>query len=231
MAAAANRDVSITATRLRRISVGRQLTVSRLMEASEHRLYGAAHSHQPLEELVASRILDNPQDFRRWESEHVTLMGRVAEERRDAARAHALLIGALSLIHRKALFEYLREEGIRGDARHQLFRHLFGERDYARSVVQEHGNYLRSAASFLCSRYLGRRVLLHPLFADPLARYELLYADYFRVYCDLAIAEARAEAAAALQPLAVQLKQQVGFYRGAILRLAESKHVAVAIPH
>lgn len=228
---AANSDVSVTSTRLSRTHVGRKITLTRLMEASEHRLYGAAHSSLPLEELIATRILDNPQDFRRWESEHATLMGRVADERRDTARATALLTGVLALIHRKALFEYLRDEEIRGETRHLLFRQLFGERDYARTVVLEHGNYLRSAGSFLCSRYVGRKLLLHPLFAQPLARYELLYSDYFRVYCDLSVAEMRCQPAAALRPLALQLKQQVGFYRGAIMRLVQTNGAAPKVSH
>lgn len=218
-----SRDLAIVRMRLQRASARKPITLTRLMDESERRLYGAAHSSRPVEEMIANRILDNPRDFGRWESEHVALMERVVAERRDAARAKALLAGALCLIHRKALFEYLRDAEIRGEARHLLFRQLFGERDYARTVVLEHGNYLRSAASFLCSRYLGRRLLVQPLFAEPLARYELLYADYFRVYCDLALAEGRDDAMAALRPLAVQLKQQVGFYRGTILRLVQSQ--------
>jgi hypothetical protein len=228
---ATHRDVSITSTHLMRTRVRSAITLTRLMEASERRLYGAAYSCQPLEELVATRILDNAQDFRRWEAEHATLMGRVAEERRDAAQTSVLLAGALALIHRKALFEYLRDEEIRGEGRRLLFRQLFGERDYTRRVVMEHGNYLRSAASFLCSQYVGQRLLSQPIFAEPLARYELLYADYFRVYCNLALAEVRAEPTASLRPLALELKQHVGFYRGVIMRLAQEKRPSLPAAH
>src|SRR5690242_2844122 len=84
----------------------RRLSHDRLMEESQLRLANAVVSGQPLEERVATRILDNARDYHRWEAEHATLMRRIAAERLHNVQKAQLLTTALSLIHRKALFEY-----------------------------------------------------------------------------------------------------------------------------
>lgn len=193
------------------------------MEESERRLASAAHSGIASEELVATRILESPQDFRRWEDEHATLMRRVVVEHGSNAQKIALLSASLALIHRKALFEYLRERHIRGGDRQRVIALFHGSSHYATSIVAEHGNYIRSAASYMCSRHLGRRLMLDPVFGQPLMRYERVYAQYFAAFCDAALARTQDEPRAYARLLLVPLKRDMNELRSALFRLAQSR--------
>src|SRR3977135_4344177 len=81
---------------------------SRLMEESQSRLEAAARSGPPEEMLVASRIVEPPLSYRGWESEPDRLMRPASVNVRLAPQSGALRSMAFGLIHRKALFEYLR---------------------------------------------------------------------------------------------------------------------------
>lgn len=216
-----------TATRLLRLVLipdapSRIISHNQLMDESERRLHSAAHCGLPIEETVAARILDNAKDYHRWEGEHASIMKRIAIERRCEMQKSALLCASLSLIHRKALFEYLRDRNIRGNERRRLIAFFFSHRDYDSAVIAEHGNYLRSAASYLCSSYVGRQLLLDEIFDEPLQQYEDLYADYFRAYCDSALLSNHDPAAGYVRPLVLPLKQQVTQWRSALLALTQS---------
>lgn len=198
------------------------LRYERLMEASERRLDAAMHSGIPTEELVACRIFDNPRDFGRWEAQHAGLMRRIVVAPGTVARKCELLTASLALIHRKALFEYLQAGGAKGRTRERLIEHFHATVDYRAAVISEHGNYLRSAASYMCSSHVGTQLLLDDIFGQPLLEYEQLYADYFRLYCDVIIAPAGDARAASMQPLLALLKRQVCAWRNALLALAHS---------
>src|ERR1700735_5091087 len=100
------------------------------MRESTARLCSALHSENPNEQLVASRLLENPAAFRTWESEHSGLMREVANPSFKRTQAALLKKAAFRLIHRKALFEYLRDERIRGCARQRLRPTLSPAPDY-----------------------------------------------------------------------------------------------------
>src|SRR5678816_4616369 len=97
-----------------------RLSHNRLMEESQRRLANAVVSGQPIEERVATRILDNTRDYRRWEDEHAMLMRRIAAERLPGVQKVQLLEISFALVHRKALFEYLRDEQVRGVKRNEI---------------------------------------------------------------------------------------------------------------
>ena len=125
----------LTATLVERFGGGstgefRRLSHDRLMEESQRRLANAVLSKLPYEERVATRLLDSARDYRRWESEHATLMQRIAVERLPGVQKAQLLNFSLSLIHRKALFEYLRDEQVRGTRRLEIMAHFSAHRDY-----------------------------------------------------------------------------------------------------
>lgn len=218
-----------TATRLLRLVVPvpdasiRPFDHDSLMDESERRLCIAACCGMPIEEMIAGRVLDNPTDFSRWQAEHAVIMKRIAIERDCGAQRCVLLSASMDLIHRKALFEYLRDREVRGSARRQLMAAFFNWRDYEGAVIQEHGNYLRSAASYLCSSHVGRRLLLDEIFDQPLLQYEDLYTDYFRAYCDSIMLPPGDPMSVCALPLAKQLKQQVGEWRRALQALAVSR--------
>jgi hypothetical protein len=222
-------DTSSTATRLLRLvlpdhdtSIG-IVSHHQLMDESERRLSNAAHCGAPLEQAVANRILDSTREYGRWEDEHAGIMKRISTERRCEQQKIALLDASLALIHRKALFEYLRDRQVRGEARRRLLTLFHSHRDYEAAVIAEHGNYLRSAASFLCSSHVGTQLLMDEIFDEPLAQYENLYCEYFRAYCDLASLRERDPAAAYLRPLVMPMKRQVVEWRASLLALANSR--------
>jgi hypothetical protein len=195
---------------------------ARLMEESELCVAETAKSGTPAQMLVASRLLAHPETYRRWESEHFQLMRRVSEHRYLNRQVVALRSTALSLMHRKAVFEYLQERQLTRQQRHKLMSMFHSLKDYAASLIAEHGNYVRGASSYWCSHHLARRLMKDSAFAEPLLLYQERYTDFFRVHCDVELAETESEQQAVapmrlLQPL---LKMQLTEARQEILSMA-----------
>jgi hypothetical protein len=155
----------------------------RLMRESTDRVHSALYSDIPNEQLIASRLLESPAAFRSWESEHSGLMREVANPSFRRLQAALLKRATFRLIHRKALFEYLRDERIRGSVRRRIIIYFHPAQDYTRSVIAEHGLYLRKACSFLCTSHIGGNVVRDPGFFDPMRHYQELYAEYFELFC------------------------------------------------
>jgi hypothetical protein len=153
-----------------------------LMRESTDRVQKALYSDNPNEQLVASRLLESPEAFRTWENEHSGLMHGVATGFRRT-QAALLKKAAFRLIHRKALFEYLRDERVRGSARQRIVASFHPTQDYTRSVIAEHALYLRKACSFLCMNHVGGKVVHDPGFLYPMSRYQAIYAEYFKIFC------------------------------------------------
>jgi len=196
---------------------------SRLMEESEARVEMAACFDSPVDTLVADCILRNPDAYRRWEAEHDRLMRAVSGQARLARQVVALRSTAFGLVHRKAIFEYLRDRQITGTRRHRLIAQFYGIRDYANAVLAEHGNYARCSSSYLCTYHLAERLMQDAAFDEPLRLYEQWYSEYFRTFCDVLLAETEEEKQAiapmdALRPL---LKYQLAEARKAILEMPQ----------
>lgn len=201
--------------------LGRTYKHERLMDESERCVETAARSGGPEDQLAASRILEQPAAYQRWASDHDRLMRSVSEQAKLDRQMLALRHTTFGLIHRKALFGYLRDQHVVGARRQRLLALFYGPRDYATSVVAEHGNYLRSNSSYLCTRFLAEELMHDDAMQAPLQLYEEWYADYFRVFCDTALAETpqekeSAEALLALQPY---LKNRLNEARHAIIEL------------
>jgi hypothetical protein len=196
---------------------------SRLMEESEARVEMTACFDSPIDVLVASRILERPDAFRRWEAEHDRLMRAVSEQARLARQVVALRSTAFGLIHRKAIFEYLRDRQLNGARRHRLFALFYGIRDYTNAVLAEHGNYVRCSSSYLCTYHLAERLMQDAAFDEPLRMYEQWYSEYFRAFCDAALAETEEEkqAIAAMDALRPLLKYHLAEARQAILEMPQ----------
>jgi hypothetical protein len=199
------------------------ITQARLMDESELCVAEAAKSGPPAQMLVASRLLAHPDSYRRWESEHSNLMRRVSGHTYLNSQVTALRATALTLMHRKAVFEYLQERELTRAQRHRLMAMFHSLRDYTASLIAEHGNYLRGASSYWCSHHLARRFMKDGAFAEPLYLYQERYTDYFRVFCDVELAQTEDDKRAVdsvrmLQPL---LK----------LQLAEARHHILTMPY
>lgn len=192
------------------------------MEESERCIAEAAKSGTPAQMLVATRLLSHPHAYRHWESEHSQLMRRVSCHTYLNRQVIALRSTALTQMHRKAVFEYLQEHELTRSQRHRLMALFHSLKDYSGSLIAEHGNYLRGASSYWCSHHLARRLMKDGVFAEPLLLYQERYSDYFRVFCDVELADTEAEKRAVesmrlLQPL---LKLQLAEARREILTMA-----------
>lgn len=172
---------------------------------------------------MASRIIEHPGSYRLWEAEHARILRGVSAHARLAPQIGALRSAAFALIHRKALFEYIRERRLSGAKRHRLFALFYGARDYANSVIAEHASFVRCSSSHICVDHLASQLMRDAAFEEPMQLYAAWYADYFRVFCDVALAETAEEKfalapAEALKPL---LKYRLREARDAILELPQ----------
>jgi len=64
----------------------------------------------------------------------------------------ALRSTALSLLHRKAIFDYLRYREITGRKRHRFFTVFYGSRDYVNAVLSRAWASTCAAARAICAR-------------------------------------------------------------------------------
>jgi len=143
-------------------------------------------------------------------------MREVATPSFRRTQAALLKKATFRLLHRKALFEYLRDARIRGSVRRRIIISFHPAQDYTRSVIAEHGLYVRKACSFLCTSHVGGNVVRDPGFFDPMKRYQELYAEYFQIFCSTHFGtdSADTEPQAELLPL---LKHQLEECRTAIM--------------
>lgn len=153
-----------------------------LMRESERCLETALRAPEPEARLVAARILDDTRAWQRWEIEHAELMRGVANHRRRDVQVGELKLRSFQLIHRTGVFEHLRDQQVRGEARREIISLMHPTRSYSEALLAEHSNYLRAACSLLCARFVGVAVIEDGAFEDPLARYHELHADYLQSY-------------------------------------------------
>ncbi len=195
------------------------------MEESESRVEMTANSLAPVDILVAQRILVRPDEFTRWEAHHDQLMRAVSSHGQLPQQMVALRTTALSLVHRKALFEYLRQRQVTGAKRRKLLAVFYGCADYTNAVLAEHGNYVRCSSSYLCTQHLAEHLMHDPALDEPLALYEEWYAEYFHAFCDVELAETEEEKQACLaqESLKPLLKHRVTEARKAILAMPKTQ--------
>jgi hypothetical protein len=143
----------------------------------------------------------------------------------------------MNLVHRRALFEYLRERQLTGHKRRRLFQLFYGNRDYSNAVLAEHGNYVRVSSSYLCAQYLAEHLMHDAAVAEPMQLYEERFGEFFRAFCDGELAETPGERLAAepLDALRPLLKFQLAEARQAILAMPlaparEWREVAIRRP-
>lgn len=163
----------------------------RMMERSELRIQIAANGEPGYAADAANRILESAYAWRDWSNSHNRLLGQISLQRRSSHQVQAVRRMALSMIHRKAPFEYLRDRYVRGARRHQFFRDLYGSTDYARTLVNEHRNYLVSVCSYLCVDAFCSEASLHRIRA-----YERCYTSYWQALANMRLAGAGSEQAA-----------------------------------
>ena len=163
--------------------------------------------------------MQHPVTYAEWETGHSNLMQRVCQPTRLRAQMVRMRETTLGLIHRRAVFEYLRDCKITGGKRHQYIALFYGGRDYATSVIVEHGHYMRSWVSASCSRYIGTELLHDPAYAAPLQAYEQWYGEYFRTFCNLQLSTADSVSKECERDLLPMLKERAIIARERLLQL------------
>jgi hypothetical protein len=191
------------------------------MRVSTDRIESALRSDDAKEHLVAQRILATPDSWQSWELEHAGLMRLVADCAGLRHQTAVLRQTALRLIHGTALFEYMKNRGVRGSRRASVLAHFHPARSYAHAVIAEHTAYLRKSCSLLCTSHVGTELVQDAAFLDPMQQYETLYAEYLELYCSTLCPAAGVDVGAerALLPL---LKHQLDEWRWVILNPKQS---------
>ena len=190
------------------------------MEASHACVRKASRGGQPESEIIATRLFET-QTNKTWENEHAALMRNVAAERLPGSQRGAMLSASFSLVHRTALFEYLRERNLRGAQRETLIKSFFPQRDFEDSMRAEHQQYVRGTASYLCVGHVGRDLMFDTLFEAPLAEYEEIYHEYFYAHCDQIVADTTTVTLPT--DMLAGMKSHVGEWRKALLALTQSQ--------
>ena len=116
------------------------------------------HLHSPAD-AAASHMLQMPEIYQRWTAEHDRLMRAVSTHTRLLGQVTALRSTTFGLVHKRALFEYLRDRQLTGEKRKRLLGLFYGCRDYTNAVLTEYWNYVRCASSYLCTEYLGETLM------------------------------------------------------------------------
>lgn len=195
----------------------------RLMRESEDRVERAARSPDAGERMVAGRVMETPSLQRLWAAEHSSLLQAVATHRGPGNQVAALKSTSFKLIHRKGLFEYLRLRPLAPAERRRVLAFFHPSRSLTDAIIAEHHEYVRSACSYLCTNHLGLEVIGDGTFEGPFARYEELFSDYFRAFCDVALSTLPDAEVAHLRALLPYLKHQMADQRSAILALPYSR--------
>lgn len=171
----------------------RRISSSILMDVSESRIELARRSGSAEERMFVQRLFEKPATYGRWEAYHYGLMKTVAADHTAKGQLLNLRKASFGLVHRKALFQHLRDNQVVGTDREALFSAFYGPTDFANAVIAEHGNFLRSNSSLICVDHLDRALMSDARFSAELSRYQTGYAEYFSMYCNWVIAENRGE--------------------------------------
>jgi hypothetical protein len=152
------------------------------MNESEYALQNASDSSSPRVSRIVNTLLQDGRIYKMWESRHADLLLLVAEHGDKKHQIKALRDAEVRLVHRRALFRYLRANEVRGDRRRQLFRIFHRTLDYNDAILTEHRQYMLAVSSRISADHLID-VMNDPKSKSLPSKYEELYARYFEMQC------------------------------------------------
>ncbi len=196
------------------------------MESSESLLATTSRVGSGEIASAASQLLADVGTWRTWESEFGSSLRAVTTPWRLDEQIRALRHVGFSSIHRAMPFRYIRDSRLRGNNRRRVISGLHNRHSYARAMVTEHRNYIRSTCSFVCSAHIGEAVFGDSIFAQSMHRYQQLYGDYFQAYCNVTFPGASGDPGSQ-QELLPLLRLQVDELRLAILDYPRTRQLAV----
>lgn len=162
-------------------------THQKLMHESEYALHAAARSARKDVSRIANTIIRDNRFYRQWETTHADLLLPVAQRRKNSAQLMELRNAEIRLIHRRALFDYLKQSGLRGERRKRLFRVIHTTRDFEDAVLAEHRQFMLAVSSHVSADHLID-VMEDVSSQHLLQMYETSYASYFEMRCFIATA-------------------------------------------
>lgn len=156
-----------------------------LMDASEFALQDASESTVERDSRIATTILGDSNQYRQWESTHANLLLPVAEQSRKKRQVVALRQAKVQLVHRRALFRYLRAHELRGEQRRTLFRLFHSTLDLNDAILAEHRKYMLSVSSRISTDHIID--VIDDIHSIRLVNmYEKAFARYFEMKCYVA---------------------------------------------
>jgi hypothetical protein len=187
-----------------------------LMDSSERLVQVTARAARGEVSLAANRLLQDHCEWLVWEKEFGAALRRIVIPVRREDQIRTLRVAGFSWIHDVMPFQHVRDRALRGERRQRVIIGLHNTNGFARAMVTEYRNYIRSTCSLACCAYIGESMLGDDIFVESMRRYGEVYSEYFRSYCDLNFLAPEPDAAGgtALLPL---LKRQVDELRRAIL--------------
>lgn len=189
-----------------------------LMDVSESRIDGIRWTGSDDEQWYVNRLFDTPETYRRWESNHFSLVKRISLSNTVKGQIVSLRKTWFTLVQRQSLFQHLRESQVTGREREILISAFHESSDYSKAVVEEHGNFLCSNTSLLCSVYLGSVLMDDARFNTELASYRSGYMEFFSLFCDWIIAEERGQDFM-LRPLLPKMKHDLSQMQAQLLAM------------
>jgi hypothetical protein len=166
------------------------------MDESEQALLNAANTTSRRVARIVKHIIGDPKSHRLWEARHAELVRPVAEQGRRTPQVIALRGIEVSLVHRRALIDHIRENKVTGTVRDHLFSTFYGPRDLSDAIVAEHKQYMLAESSRVSTDHLIG-VMCDPISNRLVKLYKASYAEYFDLYCYVSACEDSASADAA----------------------------------
>lgn len=161
------------------------ITHARLMRESEQAVVAHTTADDDTARRVCLQLLSNDRRYALWHANHDRQMDGVAAARQRNAQVLKLRAVVLEQVHRTALVRYLRERQVAGPAREALLREFHGVLDNRDAALAEHRSYLIATSTQLCATDI-LDLVGDSRGVDLVRRYELLYGQFFGLFCDKA---------------------------------------------
>ncbi len=179
----------------------------RLMDESEQALIDASQSGPEQDLRISSHVLADSKVHGLWEASHARMLVPVAEHRKTSHQIIQLRLMSTTLIHGRALIEYIRDHEIRGDERARFFASYYRLTDYRNAVLAAHRQYMLSVSSTVSADHLIN-LMYDPTSRRLLDQYSKVYRQYFELTSGMATSD-DTFTRMAIAPLAQSAKNQL----------------------
>lgn len=157
----------------------------KMMDESEYAIHGVSVAASIRVARIVNHVLRDNRVYKAWEARHADLILPVAEHRFKKRQIVALRNAEVDLVHRRALFNVVRKNDLRGPKRRHLFRIFHNRLDFDSAVLMEHHDYMLAVSSRVSADHLID-IMYDPDSKTLVRQYEEIYARYFEMKCYVA---------------------------------------------